>query len=208
MIERDKFPAGPALAYDTLRAKLKTGDVLICSGTGIFSGMIQQATDSVWSHVGMIVRLDDVDRVMLLESLEPVGVRTVRLSSYLDGYDPQKRTAYKGGLVIIRHKDFTAGVPNSKLRKLIQFAVDRFGYPYDRDEIAKIASRIMAWKIPFTKRQMRRIEPDEEYICSEYVAKCYEEIGISVQWNPAGFVAPADFASDPSFSLVGIMKTL
>jgi len=77
----DAFPdARVSDYYRTVRKNLLNGDVLICSGSGVFSAMIQQATGSVWSHVAFILRLDSVDRVMLLESVEPIGVRTVRLS--------------------------------------------------------------------------------------------------------------------------------
>ena len=44
---------------------------------------------------------------------------------------------------------------STKLKKLGQFAVDHLGYPYDNDEIAKIAARIMASKIPFTNKQKK-----------------------------------------------------
>ena len=80
----DKFPQDSVTDYEKLRKSLQNGDVLICSGTGIFSSMIQQATGSVWSHVAFVLRLDSIDRVMLLESVEPIGVRTVRLSKYLE----------------------------------------------------------------------------------------------------------------------------
>jgi len=204
-LETDKFPTCPVTDYDRdVRAKLENGDVLICSGSGIFSAMIQQATGSVWSHVGIILRLDSIDRVMLLESVEPIGVRTVRLSKYLKDYG-NDGNAYPGGLAIIRHKQFEKAA-KKKLNELAKYAVDCFGYPYDKDEIAKIAARIMASKIPFTKKQMKKIVPDKEFICSEYVARCYREIGITVQWNKKGFIAPSDFADDPNFDLVAVLQ--
>ncbi len=204
-IATGKFPSNPITDYGDIRANLKNGDILICSGTGIFSAMIQQATGSVWSHVGFVLRLDSIDRIMLLESVEPIGVRTVRLSKYLENYKNDGE-AYPGGLAIIRHKQFEKAASKKKLEKLAQFAVDRFGYPYDKDEIAKIAARIMASIIPFTKKQMKKIAPDEEFICSEYVARCYEEIGIAVKWNKKGFIAPSDFAADPNFYLIAVLK--
>src|SRR5699024_1131005 len=74
----DKFPRKAVTEYAKARKELQNGDVLICSGSGVFSSMIQQATDSVWSHVAFILRLDEIDRIMLLESVESVGVRTIR----------------------------------------------------------------------------------------------------------------------------------
>jgi hypothetical protein len=202
----DEFPREPvADYYKQVRKNLQNGDVLICSGSGVFSSMIQQATESVWSHVAFVLRLDSIDRVMLLESVEPIGVRTVRLSKYLEDYGNDGKP-YPGGLAIIRNKNFAAKAGSGKLTQLAQYAVDQFGYPYDKDEIAKIAARILASKIPFTKKQMRKIEPDREFICSEYVARCYGQVGLDIQWNRLGFVAPSDFAADANFDLLAVLK--
>lgn len=51
--------------------------------------MIQRATRSVWSHVAFVMRVDSIDRVMVLESREPIGVRTVPLRTYLADYDDE-----------------------------------------------------------------------------------------------------------------------
>lgn len=199
------FPGGPAADYRTeVRPRLQDGDVLICAGSGVFSAMIQQATQSAWSHVAFVLRLPSIDRVMLLESVEPVGVRTVRLSKYLDDYANDGRP-YPGGLAVIRHRDFAA-LPPGRLDALAAFAVDQFGYPYDKGDVARIAARILAARVPFTRGQRERIRADREYICSEYVAACYEAAGLPVQWNRNGFVAPADFAADPAFSLVAVLQ--
>jgi hypothetical protein len=202
----DKFPKDVvADYYKDVRKNLQNGDILICSGSGVFSSMIQQATGSVWSHVAFVLRLDSIDRIMLLESVEPIGVRTVRLSKYLEDYGNDGK-AYPGGLAVIRNKNFSTLVDSSKLTQLAQYAIDLFGYPYDKDEIAKIAARILASKVPFTKKQMKKIEPDREFICSEYVARCYEHVGLDIQWNQLGFVAPSDFAADTNFELVAVLK--
>ncbi|MEY3626023.1 MAG: hypothetical protein RL163_522, partial [Pseudomonadota bacterium] len=40
------FPLEPTLPYNqALRERLQTGDILLCSGSGVFSDLIQQATD-------------------------------------------------------------------------------------------------------------------------------------------------------------------
>lgn len=199
------FPKGPPVSYDSVRNQLQNGDVLICSGSGVFSSMIQQATDSVWSHVGLILRIDSIERVMLLESVEPLGVRTIRLSKYLGDYSNNGKP-YPGGIAVIRNRKFSQSIDKAKLTELAQYAIDLFGYSYDKDEITKIAARILASKVPFTKKQMKKIKPDREFICSEYVARCFEHVGLSVQWNRLGFIAPSDFASDPNFDLVAVLK--
>lgn len=54
---------------------------------------------------------------------------------------------------------------------------------------------------------MRRIKTDKEFICSEYVALCYETLGLNIPWDHRGFIAPADFARDERFDLLGVLKS-
>jgi hypothetical protein len=225
---RNKFPSVPPAAYSDLRPQLRSGDVLLCSGSGVFSTLIQRATRSVWSHVGLILRVDAIDRVMLLESLEPIGVRTVRLSKYLTDYD-NRGNPYPGKLAVIRHREFDQRVegrdetatPHSAFRtphsldtrhssfvtQMAAAAVDRFGYPYDKEQIAIIAARIVSNRLRFSRRERERLERPDAYICSEYVALCFEEIGLEIPWDKKGFIAPADFACADCFELVGTIQT-
>lgn len=200
----DVFSTVPERDYDDARAEIRSGDILLCSGKHPFSILIQQATDSIWSHVAFVLRLDAIDRIMVLESVEGIGVRTVPLSAYVRG-SPAKPKGYDGRLLIARHAAFDAAVSQDALNRMSCFAVDRFGYPYDNDEIAKIAARItlgaLGRKIP------KKIKPDNEFICSEYAARCYAEVGVEMQWNPRGFIAPSDFAADPQVRAVCALKT-
>jgi len=186
-----KFPKIPKKRYNIIRKDLRSGDILLCSGTGVFSKLIQKATGSVWSHVGFIIRLDSIDRVMVLESVESIGVRTIPLSSYVKDYNGSGRS-YKGKVVIARHalaKSFS--IP--QMKKMTQFAVDLFGYPYDKDEIVKIAARIA---MGFLIRKEKALKHDKEYICSEYAWHCYKKLGITIPHDKKGFIAPKDFARD------------
>jgi len=61
-------------------------------------------------------------------------------------------------------------------------------------------------KSPSRKKKLKKIEFDREFICSEYVARCYEQVGIEVKWNQLGFIAPSDFAADPDFELIAVLK--
>lgn len=127
--------------YSELRPKLRTGDLLLCAGTGWFSKMIQASTQSVWSHVAVIVRLESIDRVMLVESVEPIGVRAVPLFKYLHDYDGAGHP-YPGTMRIARHQDFASHATPAGLARLGHYAIDQLGRPYDAYEIAKIAARI------------------------------------------------------------------
>lgn len=200
-----RFPRQPAVGYAELRRELRSGDLLLCSGTGMFSRMIQAVSESVWSHVAFVMRLDAIDRVMVLESLEPIGVRTVPLRKYLEDYDSHGNP-YPGRLAVVRHADFAERADQEALRRLGKFAVDLFGYPYDKDEIAKIAARIVASKIGFTRRVRQAVKRDREYICSEYVWECYKSLGIHIDYDRRGFIAPADFARARGVQLQAVVR--
>lgn len=199
------FPSGRVTNYKQFRKNIRSGDLLFCSGSGWFSKMIQNTTDSIWSHVAFVMRLDSIDRVMVLESVEPQGVRTVPLSKYLTDYD-NKGNPYFGGVVLARHEDFQRKATEENLQKFGQFAVNLFGYPYDRDEIGKIAARIVASYLPFSRKDKKDLKADREYICSEYVWECYQSVGIRVPHDRRGFVSPADFAKLKKVSLQAILR--
>ena len=200
-----RFPAKPVADYAAIRHEIRSGDVLMCSGNAWFSRLIQRASDSIWSHVAFVMRLDEVDRVMVLESVEPAGVRAIPLSRYLRDYDG-KGNAYNGGVIIARHQQFAGKVDAQRLKTFGQFAVDQFAYPYDKNEIAKIAARISAKKLRFSARERRELQRDKEYICSEYVWECYNAINIRIRHNRAGFVTPADFAAASEMQLLHVLQ--
>ena len=203
-IARDVFRTTHPRTYQELRGDIRNGDMLLCSGHGAFSRMIQMATWSNWSHVGFIFRLDDIDRIMVLESVERAGVRAIPLSVLVDG-NGKSRSPYRGRLAIARHAAFNESVSPEKMKQMTQFALDRLATGYDMSEVMKIAARIMLGA--FRIRVPGVLRPDDEYICSEYAYECYRHIGVEIPGHPLGFVAPSDFARCEHVDLVGVVKT-
>jgi hypothetical protein len=204
-ITPDTFPTTPVIPYDNaLRARLQTGDLLLCSGRGVFSELIQHVTQSLWSHVALIVRMDDIDRILLFESVETWGVRTVPLSRYLMDYDHQGHH-YPGGLVVVRHRTLASKCPPQQISRMLQFAVDQFGSPYNRHEIVRIAARVLGNTLQPPLPQTKASE-SREFICSEYVAACYAQAGIVLQPGACGYVTPGDFANTAAMELVGVLQ--
>ncbi len=202
-VKGDKFPRRKPKDYATVRDDIRSGDILLCAGTNTVSKMIQGATESCWSHVAFILRLDGIQRIMVLESLMSVGVRTVPLSHYIRNFKG-KNEGYSGKLLIARHSQFETVVNQDKLRAMSQFAVDRFGYPYDHDEMTRILSRIVASKLGMKPK--KKTPDDREYICSEYAYECYKSIGIKIPVNKHGFISPADFAACEEINAVSAIK--
>lgn len=179
------------IKYDKARASIKDGDILLCSGKGIFSKLIQKFTGSEWSHVGFVMWLQRLDRLMVLESMESKGVRCLPLSSYINDMNGTGR-GYRGRVCLFRD----SRVANSDLTDLGRFAVDHFGYPYDNDMIVTIAARIALGK---KKGKRKR---DKEYICSEFAEECFARVGLPFTWDGRGFITPADFANADTTEMV------
>lgn len=189
----------PPLDYANVRAQVRTGDIALCSGTQLFSRVIRWGTQSPWSHVAIIFRLEDLDRVMVLEAVEKIGVRAVPFSRFV-AEDSARHRPYPGDIVIARHADFEERAANGSLRHMGDFATDRLGAPFGTFEMARLALRIAlgGWGI----RLPRMLRSDGEFICSEYVARCYEHLGIEIAWDGLGFIAPCNFAQDEKVTAI------
>jgi hypothetical protein len=201
----DRFPADPVKSYEELQKLARSGDLLLCSGSYWFSKLLRKASDSCWSHVGLLMRSDDADDLLVLESVERLGVRTVPLAKYLEDYDDEGHP-YQGGIVLARHREFAARANPDVLRQLAGAATERFGYTYGADQIGRIAARITASRLAQGREEWSELERRGDYICSEYVSDCYRSVGIEIKARHPGFLAPADFARDPAVELLGVLR--
>lgn len=192
----NEFPRVPCLNYEEARLQIRSGDILLCSGTSDFSQIIQGFTDSIWSHVGFILWNKEIDRLFVMESVEGIGVRMVPLSFYVSNYEGAEKS-YPGRLLIARHEDFK----RVHIRNLAKKAIDLIGYRYDGDEIARITLRIALSKIIKEKGE-NPVEHDSEYICSEYAYECFKSLGLYIHCDSRGFIAPVDFAKTKEVNAV------
>lgn len=189
------FATHPRVAYADIRPWIRSGDLLLAAGDLPFSRLIQRATESLWSHVAFVLRIETGDRVMLLESVESRGVRAVPLRSYLQDYNGTGR-AYPGRLLLARHAHFAAHAHRAALQNLARFDVTRFGQPHDRETVARLAARLAAG--PAGTDRAPTLVADEACLCAEYVDRCYQAVGLAIAPGWQGYVAPADFAHDPA----------
>lgn len=195
---------GPATPYSAARAQIQNGDIALFHGQEPFSKLIQAFTDGPWSHVGFVWRMDDIDRVMLLEAVDHLGVRLIPLSTKLNGNAAEPK--YSGQMVIARHSGFPAGITdpahpqNAQFSAMTKYAVDRVGFPYSAGDIANIAVRIMVGFVGVQASQ--DLAPGDSYICSEYAYECYHQIGVEIPFNPEKFVSPNDFGRAGPVNLI------
>lgn len=191
-------------SYSAIRDQVRDGDLLLCSATDSVSRLIRWATASPWSHVAIAYRLDTIDRVLVLECVEKIGVRAVPLSTFISrtsrGVHP-----YPGKILLARHDAMAAKSRRNPWTKIATFAFDRLGERFSPGEILKIGVRIIAGR--FRRRLHPTLGPKDEFICSEYVARCLHAVGVEIPWDGLGFVAPCDIANDPRVKAIALIRT-
>lgn len=173
----------PVVPYESIRSQLKTGDIFFSSGSYLFSGIIQRLTKSTWSHVAVVYKDEELDRVMILEAEPRIGIRLIPLSKYLKNYNSTRRK-YKGQIVIGQLKD---QLPKENLNHGISFGLDELTRPYDNYEIVRIMIRIL---LRISKRSNNR-----SYICSELVRAVLAKAGVQIKLNDT-YISPDNIWCD------------
>ncbi len=174
--------------YQTIRAELKTGDIVFCSGNYMFSKLIQKFTKSTWSHVGIIYKDEALDRILILESEKLYGVRLAPLSKYIKDYHG-KNKPYKGQIAV--GKTITP-INNNAINKAISYGIDLLTKPYDNWEIVRIAGRILF--------KIGKRTKDKKYICSELVQECYKQAELEFKYHNS-LISPDDIWKDKNIEM-------
>jgi hypothetical protein len=187
--------------YPAVRALVRDGDILLCQGRDAFSHLIRWSTKSPWSHIAIAFRLDKTDRVVVLEAVEKLGVRCVALSDFVSR-DSAGHSPYPGKILLARHDGLTSDDAPERARALAKIAFDRLGARFAPGEITKIGLRIVFARLFGQRKTPRMLLPDDEFICSEYIAKAFEGAGLPIPFDGLGFIAPSDFAADPRLNAV------
>ncbi len=169
--------------YHTIRDELRTGDIIFCSGSYMFSRLIQKFTKSVWSHVGIVYKDEKLNRVLVLESEKLIGVRFAPLSKYLKDYHGRNKP-YKGFIAIGR---VNVQLAENEMNDLICFGMDELTKPYDNYEIVRIATRILF--------KLGKRADDRKYICSELVYAAFKRAELEFKYKNK-LISPDDIWKD------------
>lgn len=178
----------PLEKYETIRNNLHTGQIVFCSGSYLFSGIIQRLTKSTWSHVAVVYKDDNLGRVMMLEAEPRYGIRLIPLSKYLRAYKGTRKP-YKGQMVIAQLK---MPIEKEALNNGISFGLDELTKPYDNYEIVRIMIRIL---FHITKRERNRA-----YICSELVRDIFAKSGLIFRYKDT-YISPDNIWNDERVEL-------
>jgi hypothetical protein len=183
--------------YDEIRGQLKTGDIVLFSGKGGISAGIKWGTLSRWSHVGMILNLEEYDFVTIWESttLSNVadldhkkprkGVQLVPLSARVNKYT---------GDIAIRQLEGVA-FDSGNIKELMQLRRELTGREYEQDRIELIKA---AYDGPFGHNE----EDLSSLFCSELVAEAYQQLGLVTKEKNSNEYTPADFSEKRGLRLL------
>jgi len=173
----------PVIHYEKIRDQLKTGHIFFSSGSYTFSGIIQRLTKSAWSHVAIIYKDEELDRVMILEAEPKIGIRLIPLSKYIKDYRGTKRP-YKGQIVLAK---LNFDLAHENLNKAISFGLDELTRPYDNWEIVHIMTQILF--------KIGKRERNKNYICSELVRDAFAKAGVIFKFNDT-YISPQEIWKD------------
>lgn len=184
-------------SYNDIRGHLNTGDIVLFSGKGGISAGIKWGTLSRWSHVGMILSLDEYDFVTIWESttlsnvnnletgVPKKGVQLVPLSSRVNKYD--------GDIAIRQLKGIEFDADN--VRDLMTLRREVSSRPYEESTLQLIKS---AYDGPFGHNE----EDLSSLFCSELVAEAYQRLGLLNEEKPSNEYTPADFSEKRGLELL------
>ena len=111
------------LPYAQVREQVRDGDILLCQGSDPFSKLIRWSTKSPWSHIAMAFRIDSLDKVVVIEAVEKIGVRSVALSEFCSR-DSEGTSPYPGKILLARHPAFA---DEARRKALAKCAFDHLG---------------------------------------------------------------------------------
>lgn len=175
------------IQYEKIRPYLKTGQIIFFSGSYLFSGIIRKLTKSVFSHVAIIYKDEQLGRVMLLEAEPYIGIRLIPFSKYINDY--KENRPYKGQIVV---SNFMYELTQEQKNEGISFGLDELSRPYDNWEIFRIMLRILF--------RIGKKERNRDYICSELVRSCYAKSGYLFKMNDS-YVSPQEIWQDENIEM-------
>lgn len=180
-------------SYTEIRDDLQTGDIILFSGNGIFSAGIKRYTHSDWSHVGMVLRLEEWKMVLLWESTVR-GIKDIKSGSVKNGVQLvalSERLAGYNGEFAVRH---LAVERTQAMNQSLMDCRDKLKNKlYEQNMLELIKA---AYDGPYGENT----EDLSSLFCSELVAEAYQAMGLLKEPAQNGKASneytPHDFSSN------------
>ena len=183
-------------SYEEVRPNLKTGDIVLMGGSSIFSRAIRLLTHSKWSHVGMVMKVEEFDTLLLWESTtngHDVDVQTKKVKRGVQLVPLSKRVRDHTGNLAFRQ--LSRRLHNEEITNLNQFRHSVRDKPYDFNGFELLKSALDFGAL------LTNSEDLSAYFCSELIADTYQELGFLSEDLPSNEYTPNDFSSSAKSGL-------
>jgi len=178
--------------YEINRDDFQTGDLIFFSGNHWLSNLIRLRSKGAWSHVGIVIKLEEINRLFLVESILEVGVRMIPLSLLLKNYDGHYHH-YNGRIAWARYEHLSS----EQALTIKEFALDNLSKQYDKKEYYRILWRTIVGK--------EKVFHDDKYTCSEYVREAFKHAGIYLKYERGDFISPSAIWSNQEIGIKSII---
>lgn len=180
--------------YHKIRDELKTGDIVLFTGTGLISNIIKLSGER--THIGMIMNMPEYDFTCLWESTTLCTLKDLESGTFIKGVQLvplSKRIAtYEGDIAIRRLMDVEVDFRTNK--SLLEFRRNFNGRKYEESIMSLIGS---AFDI-FADKE----EDLSSLFCSELVAEAYQRMGLLPEDVPSDMYSPSDFCESEGLKLL------
>lgn len=171
---------------------LETGDILLFNGNYFLSHLIEYLTDSIYSHIGIIIINPNFENKILegiyvlesgYESKPDIennrikyGVQLTKLDDIIKNYDGK---LFVRKLICKRNREF--------YNKIIQIHSDVHNLPYDLNALD--------WIKAYFNVEIGDVKRKNEFWCSALVCYVYIKLGFLDENIPWTIIRPQDFSS-------------
>lgn len=174
--------------YSLHRNNLQTGDLLLFSGQGPISDIIKLFCNSKWSHVGLVVKSNDMDMLMIFESTTLSTIPDVednRIHRGVQCVELSRRVAnYPGS---ISYRMLQGVVTPEMLGKLGEFRKEVQNRPYERHPLELINALVHVGGITSGPSDLSSL------FCSELISESLKRMGILSDKVESEEYTPKDF---------------
>ena len=176
---------------------LKTGDIVLFSGTCLVSRIIRLLCGSKWSHIGMIIIDPAYPTPLIYESSHGTNLIGLDLKRKTAGVQllflSDRISAFKGDMVVRRLQGHDI-LPEDRT-KLLSLRKELVGVPFEKSVWQMLASEVKHRVLPHR-------EDLSSVFCSELVAECYKVLGLLGHDLPSNKYSPADFSAKRGLDLL------
>jgi hypothetical protein len=183
--------------YNVHRGSINTGDIILFSGKGRISNIIKWITKSKWSHVGVAIKIKELDMILCLESTTLVDVPDYETGATVKGVqitNLSERILKYDGDVVVRHLvDINRDQVFSET--LEKFKKEHRNKAYERHCI-ELFNAAYDGVLGQNKEDLSSL------FCSELVAELYQQWGLLSDKIPSNEYTPKDFSTNGNINLL------